>query len=440
LSSSGQDLQDVTGDRRYEETLVSLHNFAKILSECRSLEEVYATTIDAMEKTLNFERVDILMIEGETLKQVAAHETLPKGIELPLEGPGVTVKAVHEKRSILVNDVNQNDDYLFVLDPATGEPDRRYALSCSELVSPILIDGRAVGVLNVESLHLDAFTEQDRMLLEMLAIHVANAISRIERVNELEGTIAKRTRELVSAERMVAAGRIASMVGHDLRGPLQAIKNAVYMLKNSPERSDEMIALIDRVVEQANAMIEELRNQIRDEPLQLGATDLASLMREAIGQAAIPQTIDIGIELDEGLVDFVVDATQIRRVIDNLVRNAVDAMPEKGRLELALRRKGRGAEIQVSDTGGGIPDDEKVNLFKPFYTTKVSGLGLGLAYCKRAVEAHGGTIRVTSTVGKGTTFTLCIPNGKEPEGDPPSVITVEDPQIIDVYDPGRHNR
>jgi len=307
LSSSGQDLQDVTGDRRYEETLVSLHNFAKILSECRSLEEVYATTIDAMEKTLNFERVDILMIEGETLKQVAAHETLPKGIELPLEGPGVTVKAVHEKRSILVNDVNQNDDYLFVLDPATGEPDRRYALSCSELVSPILIDGRAVGVLNVESLHLDAFTEQDRMLLEMLAIHVANAISRIERVNELEGTIAKRTRELVSAERMVAAGRIASMVGHDLRGPLQAIKNAVYMLKNSPERSDEMIALIDRVVEQANAMIEELRNQIRDEPLQLGATDLASLMREAIGQA-----FNIGSPVETTVLDL---AGLIKRLV-----------------------------------------------------------------------------------------------------------------------------
>lgn len=439
MSSSGQDLQDVTGNRRYEETLVSLHNFAKILSECRSLEEVYATTIDAMEKTLNFERVDILMIEGETLKQVAAHETLPKGIELPLDGPGVTVKVVYEKRSILVNDVKQNDDYLFVLDPATGEPDRRYVLSCSELASPILIDGRAVGVLNVESPHIDAFTEQDRMLLEILAIHVANAISRIERVDELEGMVAKRTSELVNAERMVAAGRIASMVGHDLRGPLQAIKNAVYMLKNSPERSDEMIALIDRVVEQANAMIEELRNQIRDEPLQLGITDLASLMREAIGQAAIPQTIDVGIELDEGLVDFV-DATQIRRVIDNLVRNAVDAMPEGGRLELALRRKGRGAEIQVSDTGWGIPEDEKVNLFKPFYTTKVSGLGLGLAYCKRAVEAHGGTIRVTSTVGEGTIFTLFIPNGKEPEGDPPSVISVEDPQIIDVHDPGRHHR
>ncbi len=411
MSSSEQDLQDATGNRRYEETLVSLHNFAKTLSECQSLENVYATTIDAMEKTLNFERVDILMIEGEALKQVAAHETLPRGIELPLDGPGVTVKAVHERRSILVNDVNQNDDYLYVLDPATGEPDHRYALSSSELVSPILIDGKAAGVLNVESPHIDAFTEQDRMLLEMLAIHVANAISRIERVDELETMVAKRTSELVDAERMVAAGRIASMVGHDLRGPLQAIKNAVYILKNSPERIDEMIALIDRVVEQANAMIEELRNQIRDEPLQLGATDLASLIREAIGQAAIPKTIDVGIELDEGLGDFVVDATQIRRVIDNLVRNAVDAMPERGRLELALRKKGRGAEIKVSDTGGGIPDDEKVNLFRPFYTTKVSGLGLGLAYCKRAVEAHGGTIDVETKVGEGTTFTFFIPNG-----------------------------
>jgi len=100
-------------------------------------------------------------------------------------------------------------------------------------------------------------------------------------------------------------------------------------------------------------------------------------------------------------------------VLDNLVGNAVEAMPEGGTLTVTAEKEEDVIVISVSDTGVGIPDEELVNLFKPFQTTKKGGLGLGLAYCKRAIEDHGGKITVESKVGEGTTFTVGLPLGEE---------------------------
>jgi signal transduction histidine kinase len=103
------------------------------------------------------------------------------------------------------------------------------------------------------------------------------------------------------------------------------------------------------------------------------------------------------------------DWVKIRRVLNNLIRNAVEAMPEGGELGVSCEVHGDNLVLTISDTGVGILDEEMENLFKPFYTTKSNGMGLGLAYCKRAVEAHGGTITVESEVGKRTSFTVRLP-------------------------------
>ena len=103
-----------------------------------------------------------------------------------------------------------------------------------------------------------------------------------------------------------------------------------------------------------------------------------------------------------------------RRVLDNLIRNAVEAMPSRGDLTVVLTRSDEIIEINITDTGVGIPKEIMDNLFRPFYTTKPRGTGLGLAVCRQAVEAHGGTITVTSEPGKGSTFTIRIPRRVEP--------------------------
>ena len=103
------------------------------------------------------------------------------------------------------------------------------------------------------------------------------------------------------------------------------------------------------------------------------------------------------------------DPGKIRRVLDNLVSNAVDAMPRGGGLWVTAERAGDEAVVRVRDSGEGIPDAVMENMFKPFNTSKAGGTGLGLPFCRMAVRAHGGRIDVETELGAGTTFTVSLP-------------------------------
>ena len=104
-----------------------------------------------------------------------------------------------------------------------------------------------------------------------------------------------------------------------------------------------------------------------------------------------------------------VDQNKVERVFINLIKNAIDAMPNGGTITIKCRQTKDNAEISFADTGTGIPDDVLPKLFNPLFTTKAQGMGFGLAICKRVVEAHGGTITVETARGKGTTFTVTLP-------------------------------
>jgi PAS domain S-box-containing protein len=172
-------IYDVSERKRFQDSLVALHRFSVEFNQCNTIDDVYSLAVDAMVETLDFDRVDVLMVYGNLLKQVAAHVSLPRGLEIPLDGRGITVKEIRKKRSILVNNVEDDPDYLYVEDFDPDESKRKYKGSSSELASPIIIDNEAIGVLNVESLTFDSFSDYDRILLEMLAIHVASAITRL---------------------------------------------------------------------------------------------------------------------------------------------------------------------------------------------------------------------------------------------------------------------
>jgi signal transduction histidine kinase len=216
---------------------------------------------------------------------------------------------------------------------------------------------------------------------------------------------------LRNAERLAAAGRIASMVGHDLRGPLQTIKNALYLMERTPKDGAKLRKTMDEAVDYAANMLEELRLNVGDSPLQLQEVNLGALIERAVLEASITDSVETGLYIADGLDSVHVDPLQIRRVLDNLVRNAVEAMPDGGTLKVSAEVNAEGMELTVRDTGTGIPIDLMPDLFKAFVTTKSKGMGLGLAYCKRAVEAHGGTIVVESKEGVGTTFTVKLPRG-----------------------------
>jgi signal transduction histidine kinase len=181
------------------------------------------------------------------------------------------------------------------------------------------------------------------------------------------------------------------------------------LLKLHPEKIEEMHNIMTDSVKKVVKMLEELHNQTQVSPLNIADIDLTTLIEKTIAEFTLPKSIEVEENLGDGLNSVPLDLAKILRVLNNLMKNAVEAMPNGGKLTISANRINDDIHIRVSDTGVGIQEEQLPNLFEPFYTTKRKGLGLGLAYCKRVVGAHGGSITVESEVGKGTTFTIKLP-------------------------------
>jgi len=362
-------VSDISELKRYEGQLQVLHDHAKMLNDAQNIEEVCGATLEALKVTMGFEENAFLMVQGENLALIGKSGSKMDNLILPLDRMGLTVKAANTKTTVLVNDVRDDPDYY------EGAPG-----SLSELAVPVIVDGDVVAVINVESYRVGAF----------------------------EGTVEEKARDLLTAARMVAAGRVASMVAHDLRSPLQTIRNALYLVKDDASLSEEVLSIIDGSVRRATQMLDEFRAHTGEVKLNPGPTDVAEMIRVALNEGALPSEVAVSMALGDGLGSVLLDGPKMRRVLDNLIRNAVEAMPGGGGLSVVAGRESD-LVIQISDTGPGIPGEVMGNLFKPFNTTKANGMGLGLAYCKRILDAHGGSISVDSRDGEGSSFTLKIP-------------------------------
>jgi PAS domain S-box-containing protein len=252
----------------------------------------------------------------------------------------------------------------------------------------------------------------------------------------LEFTVATRTQELVEAndrlvkaERFAAIGELAGMIGHDLRNPLTAIKNAVYYLDRKQSTSmdaktKEMFKIIDRSVEHANKIIGNLLEYSKEISLEIEEATPKSLLDYILLMVQIPNHIKI-MDRTQDEPTIWVDSNKLERVFINLIKNAIDAMPEKGTLVISSRAEGENVEFTFTDTGTGMSEQTKSKIFMPLFTTKAQGMGFGLAICKRIVEAHGGKITVESSLSKGTTFTLTLPIEQKPKIEGESHVGLE---------------
>jgi PAS domain S-box-containing protein len=245
---------------------------------------------------------------------------------------------------------------------------------------------------------------------------------KIEQYSEgLELTVAERTKDLMEAqdqlvknERLAAIGELAGMIGHDLRNPLTGIKNSVYLLRKKQtgsmdDRSLEILSIIDRSVDSANKIINDLLDYSRELHLEFEEYSPKSLVNYIMLSSV---KVPCNIILSENVQSFPmiwVDVGKIERVFLNLINNAVESMPNGGKLEITSAQNGNCVEISFTDTGVGMSEDLQLKIFKPLFTTKARGMGFGLAICRRIIEAHGGKISVKSALGKGSTFTVSLP-------------------------------
>lgn len=224
----------------------------------------------------------------------------------------------------------------------------------------------------------------------------------------LEKMVEERTQQIMDNEKMVTVAQVSSMITHDLKGPLQIINNSLHLIGLKPEEQDRYLEFIRVAVKQANDLLEEFSMQGKKTPLSLEYVDLGDIIEESLLQVKTSEKI--GFETVINTKNKVrVDRSKMLRVINNLIKNAVEAMPNGGKISIIVKDESEHVKIKIKDTGVGIPEDKLSNLFRPFRSTKTKGMGLGLAFCKETIQAHNGTISVESKLGKGTTFTITIP-------------------------------
>ncbi len=238
-----------------------------------------------------------------------------------------------------------------------------------------------------------------------------------EYTEQLEELVEERTRELRQAERMATIGETTAMIGHDLRNPLQAIVNYVALLRERSRAApsipselglEEFLTVLEERVIYMNKIVSDLQDYARPVKLELVETDLRGLIEDTLSAMGIPRNVDVSVNIGEDSF-LKLDPELMKRVLNNLVLNALQAMPEGGRLTISSTRTEETVSISVQDTGVGIPEEHLDKIFTPMFTTKAKGMGLGLAVCKRLVEAHNSNITVESKIEEGSTFTVKIP-------------------------------
>ncbi|OLD09839.1 MAG: hypothetical protein AUG04_13260 [Deltaproteobacteria bacterium 13_1_20CM_2_69_21] len=234
----------------------------------------------------------------------------------------------------------------------------------------------------------------------------------LEELNEL--LVAAR-RDLTSQERLAALGQLAGTIAHELGNPLNALSGHLQLLARRPDLAEparSQVAVLQGEVTRMTQIIRRFLDQTRGFTPAAETVELAPLVDEALdltlGMEA-RQRIQIAREVDGVAVRT--DPGLVRHLLTNLVANAVDAMPNGGRLEVQARSEGRDVVLRVSDTGTGMAPDVKRHIFEAFYTTKPDGkgTGLGLAICKEIARALRGRIDVESEPGKGSAFTVRFP-------------------------------
>jgi two-component system sensor histidine kinase PilS (NtrC family) len=248
--------------------------------------------------------------------------------------------------------------------------------------------------------------------------------------------------ELRRSERQAAIGRLSAAIAHEIRNPLAAISGSIQMLCSASqaardEDSERLMAIVLRETERLDGLITDFLQYARPAPPKLASVPLAPLVNDLVEMfeksRSAESPIEVRVEIEEKLA-VTGDASQLRQLLWNLYLNAAQAMPEGGRLLIAasaappLPQEGPSAgrnaaeeertpfvELVVADTGIGIPLEVIDRIFDPFFTTRREGSGLGLATVHRIVESHGGSLRVESTVGAGTTFRIRLPQAEEPQ-------------------------
>lgn len=223
--------------------------------------------------------------------------------------------------------------------------------------------------------------------------------------------------ELLNTQKIESLGILAGGIAHDFNNILAAILGYISLARlhlHDPEKAKQRLLEAEKATDRARDLAKQLLTFARGgEPVKT-SIDLRAILKEAVGFALLGSNVNCVFSLADDLWPLEADEGQIAQVIHNIVLNAVQAMPEGGTVTvsaenvIAHESGDRYVRLSVEDTGAGIPEEDLLKIFDPYFTTKLHGSGLGLATCFSIVKKHGGKIRASSHIGKGSRFTVSL--------------------------------
>jgi signal transduction histidine kinase len=266
-----------------------------------------------------------------------------------------------------------------------------------EVITILLIAAFAVNLLatnmrrNLEKARAEVALRK-HMEMEVMQLNAGLEQRVEERTQELQETQEK----LLRQEKLAVLGQMAGSVGHELRNPLGVISNSVYYLKMAQPEANEKIKkhldLIEQQVHTSEKIIGDLLGFARNISVEQQELAVPELVRRVLERFPVPAGMGLTMELPEDLPHVVADPAQMEQVLGNLTTNACQAMQDGGILILSASLRKNEVAIAVKDSGTGITPENMQKLFEPLFTTKATGIGLGLAISKKLAEANGGRI------------------------------------------------
>ncbi len=410
-AAEAERLRDTLGRR--VDVLEAANRSARALGSSLEIDQAFGAFIREVRGLVPFERTAIVLVDNNNARTIAtagrgSRDVFPPGSSGPIAGSVLERVVTGEVvvRSDLARLEYPEDSLLVDLGLR------------SELIAPLLLGARPIGMISLSREQVDAFTEDEVELVALLGRLVATAIQNI-RSYEAERNTVEELRRL-SALR----ADFVSLVSHELRSPMAAVIGAARTLQarwrtlNADQR-EAFLALIADETNRLAALIGDVLDTSRIEAgtfnYRFSDVDLATIVTDAVGAAAIGQDeVRVRADVPEPLPPIRGDAERLRQVLTNLIDNAVKYSPAGDEVAVHARRENGRLLVEVSDHGPGIPFDQQRLIFEKFGRADVAGgskpgTGLGLFIARSIAEAHGGTILVHSRPESGSTFVLELP-------------------------------
>ena len=399
----------------------------------QGMKDGYTQKRQIMDNILDIDRIDKII---ESITRVAKGDY---SVQLELSGKNDELDSIAMGINIMIDDLaagtvgldyvnNRIEEIVSVIQKvARGD----YTVACELSSKNDIFDALGIGInmmiddvwngveeLEAANEELRVSEEELRAANEELQASEEELRATNEELEAANEELREAQEQVIRSERLAAIGQLAGGVGHELRNPLGAIKNAIYYIKGKVANSElaqkeprvvEFLDIVDEEVNSSTKIINDLLGFSRVGKPAISPARIEMVIDDALSYVIIPENIEMTEELAADLPEVEMDTDQIRQVLVNIISNAVQAMPEGGKMTIAARRQDNFLEVDVCDTGSGMSEEVMGKVFDPLFTTRAKGIGLGLAVCKAIVDRHEGHIEIESEAGKGTTFTLRLP-------------------------------